>query len=389
VAEQPDLGVIVTDLDMGIGPSGIELLEVVRLRAPAIVRILATGSPLPQAQIEAILQGGLVHEFLAKPWRFGELSRRVRLHLASASGSASDSGSLASLGSKTMAMPEASCASAEAPSRHPFQAVIDEHWVSIYGFAYRMTLDRQRPWAVVEETFLRAYVGQHRMPAAHCVQAWLLRIANYVLAGILPKQPEVTFAGLDDTLRSEHTRTDLVTSPADPKRDFLQWDLKQGCLTSVINCLTPPLRAAFVLAHVARLPEAVAAEVAQVSLATYRVRLYRAREKVTSYLSPRCEHIDPRNPCRCPARVGVALRNGFIRSFGEVSLREPPFPFRRYGTGPDAADEPLRQVDAVYGHLPDPDPPPKLRERLASLLVSGAWDQVRSQVGHAYRSRDA
>jgi RNA polymerase sigma-70 factor (ECF subfamily) len=288
-------------------------------------------------------------------------------------------------------MPQARCAPPKrAPSRRSFAAVIDEHWQSIYSFVYRMTLDRQRPLEVVEETFLRAYVGQHLLPEADCIEAWLLRIANHVLAGVLPKKPEVTFEGLDDTLRSEATRTDLVQSPVNPKRDFLQWDLKQGCLTSVINCLTPPLRAAFVLHHVACLPEAVAAEVLQVKLATYRVRLYRAREQVQSYLAPRCEHVDPRNPCRCPARVGIALRNGFIRSYGEVTLRKPLMPYGRYGTGPNAPDEPLRNVDAIYRHLPEPDPPMELRDRLHALRVSGAWDQVRNQVGHAQqRARDS
>ena len=47
----------------------------------------------------------------------------------------------------------------------------------------------------------------------------------------LPRTPEVSFDILDETLRSEATRTDVVRSLSDPQRDFLLWELKQGCMT--------------------------------------------------------------------------------------------------------------------------------------------------------------
>jgi hypothetical protein len=83
-----------------------------------------------------------------------------------------------------------------------------------------------------------------------------------------------------------------------------------------------------------------------------------SRKKVGDYLAPRCEHVNPMNPCRCPARVGTALNKGFIsqvpRSGGEVSLRKPE-PYGRYGTGIGNDDAPLRDIGAIYGSLPDPD----------------------------------
>ena len=68
------------------------------------------------------------------------------------------------------------------------------------------------------------------------------------------------------------------------------------------------------------------------------------------------------NPCRCPARVGTALAKGFIRQVGpvggEVSLRKPT----RSRTAVTARaigneDVPMRDISAIYGGLPEPDPP--------------------------------
>jgi hypothetical protein len=79
------------------------------------------------------------------------------------------------------------------------------------------------------------------------------------------------------------------------------------------------------------------------------------------------------NPCRCPARVGTALAKGFIRPVGgEVSLRKPAaIPYGRYGTGLDNDDAPLRDISAIYGNLPEPDPPPDLGARLIDQLSGG------------------
>lgn len=257
-----------------------------------------------------------------------------------------------------------------------FKGFIAEYWRRLFNFSFRMTLDRVRASQTVEETFLRAYVAREKLPDPAQMELWLLRIANHVLEQKLPRTPELNFDVLDDTLRSEATRTDVVRSLTDPQRDFMLWEMKQGCMTSVINCLSPGERAAFVFSTILKVSDDEAAVTLGISKSAYKVRLSRARKKVADYLAPRCEHVDPMNPCRCPARVGVALRKGFIRSSGEVNLRKPPPSFGRYGAGPDAEDAPLRDVVAIYGNLPEPDPPEDLAQHLLTQLESGEWDKI-------------
>ncbi len=263
--------------------------------------------------------------------------------------------------------------------RDRFKPVIGQHLRRVYNFCFRMTLDHGRAARVVEEVFHRAYLGGDDLPEeAPRAELWLLHIANHVLEKRLPRTPEVSFDVLDETLRSEATRTDVVRSLTDPQRDFLLWELKQGCMTSVINCLSPGERAAFVAAQVMRLPDDDAAKALGVTVSAYKVRLSRARQKVGDYLAPRCEHVDPMNPCRCPARVGTALKKGFISpaSTGNmVQLRKPAQPYGRYGASPDGDDAPQRDVAAIYGNLPEPEPPADLLDKIVGNLESGAWDK--------------
>ncbi len=268
-----------------------------------------------------------------------------------------------------------------------FKAVITEHWTGIHNFAVRMCLDHERAAAVVEETFLRAYVGAEAMPKDDKVLLWLFKIAQHVLEKKLGRTPEVSFDILDETLRSEATRTDVVRSLTEPRRDFLLWELKQGCMTSVVNCLSPGERAAFVLSTIMKIPDEDAAQTLGVTASAYKVRLSRARKKITDYLAPRCEHVDPMNPCRCPARVGVALSKGFIKSGGEVSLRKSLPTYGRYGSGANQDDAPLRDVVTIYGNLPEPNPPEQLLQRLLAKVDDGSWAAVLQRKADAPSSK--
>jgi DNA-directed RNA polymerase specialized sigma24 family protein len=258
--------------------------------------------------------------------------------------------------------------------RERLRPLVEPHWRRLYNFVFRLTLDRERAERTLVDIYslVAAQADQAPEPATAAeLELWLLGIANRLLEERLPRQPEVDFDMLDETLRGEATRTDVVRSLSDPQRDFLLWELKQGCMTAVINCLPPGERAAFVVCHVLKLPDEAAARSLAITESAYKVRLSRARKKVGDYLAPRCEHINPMNPCRCPARVGTALHKGFIgKVSGEVSLRKAAeSPYGRYGTGIGNDDVPMRDIAAIYGNLPEPDPPPDFGDRLLAQLA--------------------
>ena len=201
------------------------------------------------------------------------------------------------------------------------------------------------------------------------MELWLLKIAAHVTEKRLPPTPEVDFDLLDETLRSEATRTHEVSSLTTPEREFLLWELKQGCMTAVINCLSPGERVAFVMSSVMSKTDEEAAKALGIKVSAFKVRLSRARKKIGDYLAPRCEHIDPRNPCHCPSRIGIALSKGFIAppQTSVVQIRTPQRPF----------DQEIKSRDAtkIFQTLPTPEVPPELVERLKQAISSGAWTQ--------------
>jgi RNA polymerase sigma factor (sigma-70 family) len=258
---------------------------------------------------------------------------------------------------------------------------IESHWRRIFNFAFRMTLDRKIAREVVTETYLRAYVGADKMPAASAVESWLIRIAAHVTEKRVGDNQDVSFDMLDDTLRSEATRTGEVRSLSDPQKNFMLWELKQGCMTSVVNCLSGGERVAFVLSTILGMAEDDAARTLGITPSAFKVRLSRARKKVTDYLAPRCEHVDPRNPCHCPSRLGVAMSKGFLPP-PPNALAQLRQPYGRFGSSVDGEDAPLRDVMAIYQSLPEPDPPEELVKDLLAKLESGEWAEVKKKGKH-------
>jgi len=234
-----------------------------------------------------------------------------------------------------------------------------------------MTLSPADATRSAYDTFRRAAAGDAPADPGTC-ELWLLKIAAHVVENAVPSEPEVDFDLLDDTLRSEATRTNEVASITSPEREFLLWELKQGCMTAVINCLSPGERVAFVFSSVLNKSDADAASALGIKESAFKVRLSRARKKIGDYLAPRCEHVNPRNPCRCPSRIGVALRKGFIAPplNAEVTLRKNLRPF----------DQEIRSHDAVniFRTLPDFSVPDELAARVQTALSSGTWDEAAS-----------
>ena len=121
------------------------------------------------------------------------------------------------------------------------------------------------------------------------------------------------FVALDALLRldPDHTVEPALGCDRDRLR-VLQWELKQGCLTAAVRALWPTRRGLFVLVHVLGLNHARVAEAFETSVASVRITHARTLRTLESFLGPRCQHLNPGNPCRCEARLGVALERGLV-----------------------------------------------------------------------------
>jgi DNA-directed RNA polymerase specialized sigma24 family protein len=221
---------------------------------------------------------------------------------------------------------------------------------------------------IVRETFIRAY-KETKHDAALAVEGLQLAVWRCAVDVAQEQQrarQQLSFEELDATIRGDPTQSGVLDHLTDPQRNRLLWELKQGCLTAVVNCLPPGERLALILCDLLGQGAEQVAATLRISPSALRVRVSRARKKVSAYLAPRCEHVDPRNPCHCPSRLGVALTRGFIGDVRgrQVSLRARPF-----------EDEPPQHDPlAIFRTLPAPEVEPELLAELLRDLEAGIWE---------------
>lgn len=151
-------------------------------------------------------------------------------------------------------------------------------------------------------------------------------------------------AELDDILRLD------TTVPVDLEHPLVQGDsrrlavllaeLQRTCLMATLRSIPAARRAAYILRHVLGLPLATCVVILDSSEDAVRLLELRARKTLGGYLSPRCEHLDSKNPCHCAARLGVAIDKNFVAWPVQAEFVGPR-PSRSFPT-----------VDALYAALP-------------------------------------
>jgi len=97
----------------------------------------------------------------------------------------------------------------------------------------------------------------------------------------------------------------------DPEERALLWQVKIGCARAMLQCLDLDARAAYVLGEVLELDAPTCARVLEISPATFRKRLSRARKTLYATLARMCGVASPgRGSCRCVRRLEPARRLG-------------------------------------------------------------------------------
>jgi len=169
----------------------------------------------------------------------------------------------------------------------------------IFRYIMSMIRDTAEAEDLTQETFLRAYQRRDSLRDEGAKTAWLYRIATHVCLDRLrqyarrsPKESDTDLDNLD------------VAEPDEPSlQQTLERDEMSECVQSYLNRLSDSYRAVILLHD---MHELTASEIAQLlgeSLATVKIRLHRARRKLSLALQTGCDFShDERNVLVCESK---------------------------------------------------------------------------------------
>jgi RNA polymerase sigma factor (sigma-70 family) len=142
------------------------------------------------------------------------------------------------------------------------------------------------------------------------VSTWVHRIAvNHLLTTRRRRaeDPTLTFATFADDLAAD---LDTSYDARGVDEDLLAQEVMVGCTQGMLLCLDREHRMAYVLGDVLHFTSPDAAAACDITPATHRKRLQRARSRLQAFMREHCGLLDSANACRCHRRVGAAIARG-------------------------------------------------------------------------------
>ena len=167
---------------------------------------------------------------------------------------------------------------AQRGDRPAFARLVEHYWDRLYRWLYHLAHDQHTAEDLVQETFLKAFAGLKKFQAGTNFGAWLFRIAHNNFANQCRASARRREPMPDDLPDSQHGPLDRAISTETLKE-----------VARAVNRLPAEFRAALLLRVEEGLSFRHIADVLGLTEETARWRVFKARQKLLSVLTPRQE----------------------------------------------------------------------------------------------------
>ncbi len=234
----------------------------------------------------------------------------------------------------------AKVAAAQNGDRKALEEVLSSVEDLIHSLARRILVNPEDAREATQEILIQILTKLSTFRNESAFSTWAYQVAvRYLIAA---KKHRDRNLGLTFEMFAADLETGLISDPPEaPDQALLLNELRISCTMAMLLCLSLDLRLAYVLGDVFELDHLEASKILELTPATFRKRLSRARASVEAFTSRHCGLVASEAKCRCPRRLPAAIKGGRIQA----------------GTYPNSAESRMeyaqtrRQIDAVVDDL--------------------------------------
>lgn len=213
----------------------------------------------------------------------------------------------------------------------------------IYRLALRMLGSPHDAEDAAQDILIQVVTHLGQFEGRARLMNWVYTIATRYLLRTRQRKAEASVGGAEPFARWLDTHlADSVYGPAEEAElKILEDECRVACAYGMLLCLTREQRVALLLGDVLKLSDREGAEICEVSRATFRQRLARARKTVRFIIAKRCGLIDASNPCSCSRQIGASIGEGILDPQHPVFAALP----RAGGARPTRFEQAAEQLD--------------------------------------------
>jgi RNA polymerase sigma factor (sigma-70 family) len=254
-------------------------------------------------------------------------------------------------------------------SQEGYDFLYSQYGGKIYNLAYRIFGDNEDAEDITQETFIQVYRNVEQFRGDSQFFTWIFTIARNLCHKKIMNRKKNSFASMEAIigLAQGHQQSDAI-SEREKKNLILQ--IKDGCLTGLLRCLSFNQRMAFILFVLLNLPMKDVADILGKSEGAAKVLVSRARQNLKEFLCNNCSLYNSENTCHCEKLMSFSLEKGWIKKpedhpfDGIVAV----FPEQIHDE-----IEKMRNVVELYQSLLDRKSSDTLAIKIQSVIQSEDW----------------
>ncbi len=174
----------------------------------------------------------------------------------------------------------------------------------VYNLAVRFYWNPPDAQDATQEILVKIITNLSKFEGKSTFTTWMYRlVTNYLLNAKRSEAEALTFEE-----GAEHLSKGLEFPGYDlPDRGLLEEEVKISCTTSMLVCLSRPMRLAYLIGEILEFDSNEGSFILGIDPATFRKRLSLARQKIRDFMGKQCGLYNPANPCRCHRQISYSL----------------------------------------------------------------------------------
>lgn len=240
---------------------------------------------------------------------------------------------------------------------------------NVYNLSVRYLWNPMDAEDATQEILLKVLTNLSKFKGESSFNTWVYRVVtNYLLNMKRTEVENLTFE------EGEYHLKVGATYPAYENADapLLEEEVKIACSTSMLICVTRPLRLAYLVGEILEFDSNEGAYILDIEPATFRKRLSLARQQIRAFMAKQCGIYDPKNPCRCKQHITYCIE---VDWFKPNALK---FADKGKVESTKQEIEAIMSDAAIFQSHPNYATPDKILDNIKSLIKNGKFTLLTS-----------
>lgn len=163
---------------------------------------------------------------------------------------------------------------------------------------------------ITHDTFIQGFKSLDKFKGECQIYTWLYKIAKNNCLKFLQKKSKTNFLSLQELI--DKTSSPISEEISETEKLHYISQVKDGCLSGLLRCLSLQQRLAFILNVLLDLPLQQVASILDKSENATRILVHRSKQNIKDFLCSNCSLYDSKNSCRCENLINFSLKQGWI-----------------------------------------------------------------------------